>query len=50
MLAVFSQGLRAVLLAYVYWNTLRLRFWAPESRPYHMQVRRWCRCIVCLKG
>ncbi|PSC75824.1 molecular chaperone [Micractinium conductrix] len=38
VLAVFSQGLRAVLLAYVYWNTLRLRFWAPESRPYHMQA------------
>lgn len=23
----------------VYWNSLRVRFWAPESRPYHLLVR-----------
>ena len=21
-----------------YWNNLRLRYWAPESRPYHQQA------------
>lgn len=21
-----------------YWNTLRTRYWAPESRPYHQQA------------
>lgn len=37
---VFSMGIRGGMLAYVYWQNLRMRYWAPQSRPYHVQVRR----------
>ncbi|GAB4818015.1 hypothetical protein N2152v2_005061 [Parachlorella kessleri] len=36
VLSVFQYGLRTAMLAYVYWNQLRLRFWAPESRANHV--------------
>ncbi|KAL4437116.1 hypothetical protein ABPG75_004255 [Micractinium tetrahymenae] len=38
ILVVFSQGIRGGMLAYVYWQNLRMRYWAPQSRPYHVQV------------
>ena len=38
VLSVFQYGLRTAMLAYVYWNQLRLRFWAPESRANHVWV------------
>lgn len=37
-LAILQTGLRGAMLAYVLWNHLRLRYWAPESRPYHQQA------------
>ncbi|KAL4424798.1 hypothetical protein ABPG77_000838 [Micractinium sp. CCAP 211/92] len=35
---VFSMGIRGGMLAYVYWQNLRVRYWAPQSRPYHVQA------------
>jgi hypothetical protein len=37
-LGVMKSGIRGAMLAYVLWNQLRLRYWAPESRPYHLQA------------
>eukprot|EP00887_Chlorella_sp_A99_P005309 scaffold1.g5309.t1 len=37
-LTVFSLGFRGGMLAMLYWQQLRFRFWLPESRPYHLQV------------
>jgi hypothetical protein len=39
-LAVLQRGLRGAMLAYLYWNQLRMRLAAPDARPYHQQVRR----------
>jgi hypothetical protein len=39
-LGVMKSGIRGAMLAYVLWNQLRLRYWAPESRPYHLQAWR----------
>lgn len=33
-----SLGIRGGMLAYVYWQNLRMLYWAPQSRPYHLQV------------
>ncbi len=38
LLSVFRFGLRSGMLAYVYWNQLRMRFWTPESRAYQVWV------------
>lgn len=46
---VFSLGIRGGMLAYVYWQNLRMRYWAPQSRPYHTQVR-LLGCTGCRAG
>lgn len=36
--AALSSGMRGMMMTYVLWNSLRMRYWSPESRPYHMQA------------
>ena len=35
-LGPLRYGLAAALPAFVYWSQLRMRYWSPESRAYHL--------------
>ena len=36
IVGILQSGLRGAMLAYVYFNSLRLRYWGPDSRAAHV--------------